>query len=99
MLKPERPMVAIVGGGQGLHQADRTGIPLKIADQLVVGGGIANTFIAAAGHNVGKSLCEHDLIDTAKKLAAETNIPVTTDVVVGAEFSESTRPPSSPSLT
>ena len=45
----------------------------KIADQLVVGGGIANTFIAAAGHNVGKSLCEHDPIDTAKKLAAETN--------------------------
>ncbi|XMR45953.1 phosphoglycerate kinase [Escherichia coli] len=44
----------------------------KIADQLVVGGGIADTFIAAAGHNVGKSLCEHDLLDTAKKLAAET---------------------------
>ena len=57
---------------------------------LTVRGQIRHHFIAAAGHNVGKSLCEHDLIDTAKKLAAETNIPVTTDVVVGTEFSEST---------
>ena len=90
MLKPERPMVAIVGGSKVSTKLTVLESLSKIADQLVVGGGIANTFIAAAGHNVGKSLCEHDLIDTAKKLAAETNIPVTTDVVVGAEFSEST---------
>ena len=90
MLKPERPMVAIVGGSKVSTKLTVLESLSKIADQLVVGGGIANTFIAAAGHNVGKSLCEHDLIDTAKKLAAETNIPVTTDVVVGKEFSEST---------
>ncbi|WP_323878592.1 phosphoglycerate kinase [Aeromonas hydrophila] len=90
MLKPERPMVAIVGGSKVSTKLTVLESLSKIADQLVVGGGIANTFIAAAGHNVGKSLCEHDLIYTAKKLAAETNIPVTTDVVVGAEFSEST---------
>ena len=92
-------MVAIVGGSKVSTKLTVLESLSKIADQLVVGGGIANTFIAAAGHNVGKSLCEHDLIDTAKKLAAETNIPVTTDVVVGAEFSESTRPPSSPCPT
>ncbi len=90
MLKPERPMVAIVGGSKVSTKLTVLESLSKIADQLVVGGGIANTFIAAAGHNVGKSLCEQDLIDTAKKLAAETNIPVTTDVVVGSEFSEST---------
>lgn len=90
MLKPERPMVAIVGGSKVSTKLTVLESLSKIADQLVVGGGIANTFIAAAGNNVGKSLCEHDLLDTAKKLAAETNIPVTTDVVVGKEFSETT---------
>ena len=90
MDKPARPMVAIVGGSKVSTKLTVLESLSKIADQLVVGGGIANTFIAAAGHNVGKSLCEHDLIGTAKKLAAETNIPVTTDVVVGKEFSEST---------
>ena len=90
MLKPERPMVAIVGGSKVSTKLTVLESLSKIADQLVVGGGIANTFIAAAGNNVGKSLCENDLLDTAKKLAAETNIPVTTDVVVGKEFSETT---------
>ncbi|MCV5707022.1 phosphoglycerate kinase, partial [Escherichia coli] len=65
MLKPERPMVAIVGGSKVSTKLTVLESLSKIADQLVVGGGIANTFIAAAGHNVGKSLCEHDLIDTA----------------------------------
>jgi phosphoglycerate kinase len=51
-------------------------------DQLIVGGGIANTFLAAAGYNVGKSLCEHDLIDTAKAIAAKVEVPLPTDVVV-----------------
>ena len=54
-----------------------------------MGGGIANTFLAAAGQPVGKSLCEDDLIPAAKALMAKTNIPVPTDVVVGKEFSES----------
>ena len=90
MLKPERPMVAIVGGSKVSTKLTVLESLSKIADQLVVGGGIANTFLAAAGHKVGKSLYEADLVETAKKLAAETNIPVTTDVVVGAEFSEST---------
>lgn len=87
---PARPMIAIVGGSKVSTKLTVLESLSKIADQLVVGGGIANTFIAAAGHNVGKSLCEADLIDTAKKLAAETNIPATTDVVVGKEFAEST---------
>ncbi|MCV5976780.1 phosphoglycerate kinase, partial [Escherichia coli] len=60
----------------------------KIADQLVVGGGIANTFIAAAGHNVGKSLYEADLVDTAKKLMDECAIPVATDVACAKAFDE-----------
>ncbi len=58
-------------------------------DQLIVGGGIANTFIAAAGHNVGKSLHEADLIDQAKALMAKVEIPLPSDVVVATEFSES----------
>lgn len=61
----------------------------KIVDQLIVGGGIANTFLAAAGFPVGKSLCEHDLIDDAKALLQQTEIPLPTDVVVAKEFSES----------
>src|SRR5690606_37517016 len=58
-----------------------------ICDQLIVGGGIANTFLAAAGYNVGKSLCEKDLIDTAKAIAAKVSVPLPTDVVV-ADASE-----------
>lgn len=90
MKNPARPMVAIVGGSKVSTKLTVLESLSTIADQLVVGGGIANTFIAAAGHNVGKSLCENDLIDTAKALAAKCDIPVTADVVVGKEFSEST---------
>ena len=57
-------------------------------DQLIVGGGIANTFLAAAGKNVGKSLCEQDLIPAAQALMKKVSIPLPTDVVVGKEFSE-----------
>jgi phosphoglycerate kinase len=60
----------------------------KIADQLIVGGGIANTFVAAQGNNVGKSLYEADLVDTASKLLETCDIPVPTDVRVATEFSE-----------
>ena len=63
----------------------------KIGAVAVVGGGIANTFIAAQGHNVGKSLCEKDLIPTAKKLMEDCEIPVPSDVVCGKEFSESAK--------
>jgi len=91
---PKRPMVAIVGGSKVSTKLTVLESLSKVVDQLIVGGGIANTFIAAAGHNVGKSLYEEDLIDTCKKLTADAqsrggDIPVPTDVVVGKEFSES----------
>ncbi|CAC9549317.1 Phosphoglycerate kinase (EC 2.7.2.3) [uncultured Gammaproteobacteria bacterium] len=87
---PKRPMVAIVGGSKVSTKLTVLESLSKIVDQLVVGGGIANTFIAAQGHNVGQSLCENDLIPTAKKLMEDCEIPVPNDVVCGKEFSEST---------
>ena len=90
MDNPARPMVAIVGGSKVSTKLPVLNSLLKVADQLVVGGGIANTFMAAAGHKVGKSLCEEDLIPTAKELAEKTHIPEFVDVVVGKEFSETT---------
>ncbi len=64
--KPERPMVAIVGGSKVSTKLTVLDSLSKIADQLIVGGGIANTFIAAEGHSVGRSLYEADLVDDAK---------------------------------
>lgn len=90
MDNPARPMVAIVGGSKVSTKLPVLNSLLKVCDQLIVGGGIANTFIAAAGHKVGKSLCENDLIDTAKYLASKTHIPEFVDVVVGKEFDEKT---------
>ena len=89
MVNPARPKVAIVGGSKVSTKLTVLNSLSKIADQLVVGGGIANTFIAAQGNNVGKSLYEQDLIDEAKKIASETTIPEIIDVVTGKEFSES----------
>jgi len=91
---PARPMVAIVGGSKVSTKLTVLESLSKIVDQLIVGGGIANTFIAAAGHNVGKSLYEGDLIGTAKKLTADAqarggDIPVPSDVVCAKEFAES----------
>jgi phosphoglycerate kinase len=91
---PARPMVAIVGGSKVSTKLTVLESLSKVVDQLIVGGGIANTFIAAAGHNVGKSLYEADLIETAKRLSEDAqarggHIPVPTDVVCGKEFSES----------
>ncbi len=86
--EPARPMVAIVGGSKVSTKLEVLNSLSKIADQIIVGGGIANTFIAAAGHNVGKSLYEADLIPVAKELAVSTDIPVPVDVRVGTEFSE-----------
>lgn len=93
--EPKRPMVAIVGGAKVSTKLTVLDSLSKIVDQLIPGGGIANTFIAAAGHNVGKSLVEVDLIPQAKALmetaiAKGGEIPVPTDVVCGKEFSEST---------
>jgi len=91
--KPARPMVAIVGGSKVSTKLTVLESLSRIVDQLIVGGGIANTFIAAAGHNVGKSLYEEGLIDTARKLGEQAkagggDIPVPVDVVCGKEFSE-----------
>jgi phosphoglycerate kinase len=85
---PARPLVAVVGGSKVSTKLTVLESLSKFVDQLVVGGGIANTFIAAKGHSVGQSLCEHDLIPTAKSLMEDCEIPVPTDVVCGKEFSE-----------
>jgi phosphoglycerate kinase len=91
---PARPLVAIVGGSKVSTKLTVLESLSQKVDQLIVGGGIANTFIAAADKNVGKSLYEPDLIETCNKLSAEAqsrggDIPVPTDVVCGKEFSES----------
>ncbi|MGE4535220.1 phosphoglycerate kinase [Halomonas sp.] len=86
---PARPMAAIVGGSKVSTKLEVLNALSERCDQLIVGGGIANTFIAAAGHNVGKSLHEADLIDQAKALMARVEIPLPSDVVVATEFSES----------
>ncbi len=89
---PARPLVAIVGGSKVSTKLDVLDALAGIVDYLIVGGGIANTFIAAAGHDVGKSLHEADMLDTARRLAAggegRAQIPVPTDVVVAGEFAD-----------
>lgn len=87
--KPAAPMVAVVGGSKVSTKLAVLERLSEVCDQLVVGGGIANTFLAAAGYPVGKSLCEMDLIPTAKALMAKTQIPLPIDVVVAKEFSDS----------
>jgi phosphoglycerate kinase len=89
--KPARPLLAIVAGSKVSTKLTLLENLVGKVDQLIVGGGIANTFIAASGHKVGKSLVESDLIDTAEKIAAAAKargaeVPVPTDVVVAAEF-------------
>ena len=79
---PESPMVAIVAGSKVSTKLDVLTSLSSLCDQIIVGGGIANTFLVAAGYNVGKSLCETDLIDTAKAIAAKVSVPLPTDVVV-----------------
>jgi len=92
---PARPMVAIVGGSKVSTKLTVLDALSGVVDQLIVGGGIANTFIASEGHPVGKSLCEDDLIPEAKRLSAAAiarggEIPVPTDVVVGQAFDPAT---------
>lgn len=83
---PDRPMLAVVGGAK---VSSKLKVLLSLSekvDQLIVGGGIANTFLLASGVNIGKSLCEPDLVDTAKQLMERTTIPLPEDVVVATEF-------------
>ena len=93
LANPARPMVAIVGGSKVSTKLTVLEALSEKVDQMVVGGGIANTFLKAMGKNVGKSLCEDDLVDTAKMLiekmkARGANIPIAVDVVCGKKFDE-----------
>jgi len=88
---PAKPLLAIVAGSKVSTKLELLSNLVGKVDQLIVGGGIANTFIAAAGHDVGKSLCEPDLLDTARKIVADAKargaeIPLPTDVVVAKQF-------------
>jgi phosphoglycerate kinase len=89
--KPARPLVAIVAGSKVSTKLELLGNLVGKVDQLIVGGGIANTFIAAMGFGVGKSLCEADLLDTAREIMADAkargaDIPIPSDVVVAPAF-------------
>jgi len=91
LLNPARPMVAIVGGSKVSTKLTVLESLAEKVDQLVVGGGIANTFLKAAGHEVGKSLCEDDLVPTAKMLMEKMSkrgaaVPIAVDVVCGKQF-------------
>ena len=91
LAKPARPMVAIVGGSKVSTKLTVLESLSEKVDQMVVGGGIANTFLKAVGHNVGKSLCEADLVPTAQALmqkmtARGASIPIASDVVCGKQF-------------
>ena len=91
--KPARPLLAIVAGSKVSTKLELLQSLIGKVDQLIVGGGIANTFIAAAGFNVGKSLVEMDLLDTARKIMAaakarNATVPIPSDVVVAPEFKE-----------
>ncbi|UYZ84439.1 phosphoglycerate kinase [Entomomonas sp. E2T0] len=83
---PAKPMAAIVAGSKVSTKLDVLNSLAKICDQLIVGGGIANTFLAAAGYRVGKSLYEPELIDTAKQIAQQVSVPLPSDVVVAKAF-------------
>jgi len=90
--KPARPLLAIVAGSKVSTKLTLLENLIGKVDQLIVGGGIANTFIAAAGHAVGKSLVENDLLDVARRIGAEAkargaDVPIPSDVVVAPEFS------------
>lgn len=88
LANPARPMVAIVGGSKVSTKLTVLETLSDKVDQLIVGGGIANTFLAAAGYNVGKSLCEDDLIPQAKALMEKCDIPLPSDVMTGKKFDE-----------
>ena len=90
---PARPLVAVVGGSKVSTKLDVLESLLGKVDQLIVGGGIANTFMKAVGLPVGKSLCEHDMVETARRIieqakARGAEVPIPSDVVCGKEFNE-----------
>lgn len=91
LAQPARPLLAIVAGSKVSTKLELLTSLVEKVDQLIVGGGIANTFIAAAGYKVGKSLCEPDLVETANRIVAAAkargaDIPLPTDVVVAKQF-------------
>jgi len=88
LASPRRPLAAIVGGSKVSTKLEVLDALADIADQLIVGGGIANTFIAAAGYPIGKSLHEPDLIGAARRIAARVEVPLPVDVMVGKQFDE-----------
>jgi len=92
LANPARPLVAIIGGSKVSTKLTILGALAKKVDQLIVGGGIANTFLLASGCPVGKSLAEKDLAGEAKKISAATKVPLPEDVVVATEASERARP-------
>lgn len=90
MEHPAHPMVAIVGGSKVSTKLTVLNSLLKVCDHLIVGGGIANTFMLAQGHKIGKSLAEPDLVEESKKIMEKAGIPEFVDVVVGKELDEKT---------
>jgi len=89
LAQPARPLIAIVAGSKVSTKLTILGALAKKVDQLIVGGGIANTFLLAAGLPIGKSLAEAELVDEARKVMAATKVPLPVDVVVAKEFSAS----------
>lgn len=89
LANPQKPMVAIVGGSKVSTKLKVLESLAGVADEIIVGGGIANTFIAAAGHNIGQSLYEADLLETARKIDQLVSIPIPQDVMVAKSFAES----------
>ncbi|MEL6479145.1 MAG: phosphoglycerate kinase [Pseudomonadota bacterium] len=90
---PERPVIAVVGGAKVSTKLDLLGNLIAKVDRIVIGGGMANTFLAAQGIDIGKSLCEHDLAETAREImakadAAECQLILPSDVVIAREFKE-----------
>ena len=86
LAQPAIPMVAIIGGAKVSTKLEVLGSLASIADRIIVGGGIANTFIAAAGYEVGSSLYEPELLDTARQIADQVDIPIPVDVMVAKTF-------------
>ena len=84
---PAKPMVAIVGGSKVSTKLDVLNSLADICDHIIVGGGIANTFLLADGHNVGASLCEADMVDTARAIMQKTHIVLPSEVVVASKDS------------
>ncbi|MEH6360653.1 MAG: phosphoglycerate kinase, partial [Amylibacter sp.] len=91
--KPERPVLAVIGGSKVSSKLELLRHLIGPMDQIVIGGGMANTFLAALGHNVGQSLCEHEMQDTARAILEEAKadnceIILPLDVVTAREFKE-----------